>query len=141
MTDETKPPEPPFATPDDLAARWRPLTEAERTTAETLIVDASDLITTQCPRWRTASEATLRRIVCAMVKRSMINMDTAGVTQSTQTAGSFSESMSYSNPDGDLYLTASEKRSLGGGGSGQRIGSIDLDPHARASEGERRWPA
>ncbi len=39
----------------------------------------------------------------------------AGVSQSTQTAGSFSESMSYSNPDGDLYLTSAERKSLGKG--------------------------
>ena len=42
-------------------------------------------------------------------------LDRAGVSQSTQTAGSFSESMSYSNPDGDLYLTSAERKSLGKG--------------------------
>lgn len=115
MTDDVKPPEPHFATPDDLAARWHPLTSEEKERAQTLIVDASDLIMTQCPRWRQASDATLRRICCAMVKRAMLSMDRAGVSQSTQTAGSFSESMSYSNPDGDLYLTSSERRSLGKG--------------------------
>lgn len=116
MTDtETKPPEPPFATPDDLAARWHTLTQDERATAETLLGDASDLIMTQCPRWREASDATLKRIACQMVKRAMLAMDRAGVSQSTQTAGSFSESASYSNPDGDLYLTSAERRSLGKG--------------------------
>lgn len=112
---QPKEPEPPFAVAGDLAARWRPLLDAERETAETLLSDASDLIMTQCPRWREASATTLRRIACQMVKRAMIAMDRAGVSQSTQTAGSFSESMSYSNPDGDLYLTASERKSLGKG--------------------------
>lgn len=115
MTDDEKPPEPPFATPDDLAARWHPLTSDETERAHTLIGDASDLIMTQCPRWRGASDATLRRICCAMVKRAMLASDRAGVSQSTQTAGSFSESMSYSNPDGDLYLTSAERKSLGKG--------------------------
>ena len=115
MTDDAKPPEPPFATPDDLAARWHPLTGDETERARTLIGDASDLIMTQCPRWRGASDATLRRICCAMVKRAMLASDRAGVSQSTQTAGSFSESMSYSNPDGDLYLTSAERKSLGKG--------------------------
>ena len=106
---------PPFATPDDLAKRWHPLTQAEQATAKTLLDDASDLIMTQCPRWREASAATLRRIACQMVKRAMLSMDRAGISQSTQTAGSFSESSSYSNPDGDLYLTSAERKSLGKG--------------------------
>ena len=38
------------------------------------------------------------------------------MTQSTQTAGSYSESLSYANPAGDLYLTTSEKEALGGDG-------------------------
>ena len=42
--------------------------------------------------------------------------DMSGVTQSTQTAGSYSESLSYANPAGDLYLTTSEKEALGGDG-------------------------
>lgn len=125
MTDiETKAPEPPFATPDDLAARWHALTQEETERARTLIVDAGDLIMTQCPRWREASAATLRRVCCAMVKRAMLASDRAGVSQSTQTAGSFSESMSYSNPDGDLYLTSSERKSLGIGRA--RIGAKDM---------------
>lgn len=125
MADVTIPtPSPPFATVEDLEARWRPLAEAERRTASTMLGDASDKIMTDCPRWASASAVTLRRIVCAMVRRAMLNMDMAGVSQNTQTAGSFSESISYSNPDGDLYLTRSEKRSLGCGV--QRLWSIDM---------------
>lgn len=135
MTDDTKPLKPPFATTEDLEKRWRPLAESERVTASTLLADAGDLIVTQCPRWRRASEATLIRVSCQMVRRAMLNMDRAGISQSTQTAGSFSESMSYSNPDGDLYLTSNERRSLGGSGAGQRIGSIDLDPHPHPRHG------
>nr|WP_236023770.1 Gp19/Gp15/Gp42 family protein [Bifidobacterium miconis] len=66
----------------------------------------------------------MRRVCCAMVKRAMLNRDVAGVTQGTQTANGFTESYSYSNPDGDLYLTKSELRSLGCGV--QRMWSIDL---------------
>ncbi|KAB8289313.1 phage protein Gp19/Gp15/Gp42 [Bifidobacterium ramosum] len=117
-------PHPPFAVADDLVKRWRALTPDERETAETLLADASDKIMTDCPRWRESSEATLRRVCCAMVKRAMLNRDLAGVTQGTQTANGFTESYSYSNPDGDLYLTKSELRSLGCGV--QRMWSIDL---------------
>ena len=45
-----------------------------------------------------------------------VTPDMSGVTQSTQTAGSYSESLSYANPAGDLYLTTSEKEALGGDG-------------------------
>ena len=56
-------------------------------------------------------------MACAIVKRAMLaSDDIAGVTQHSQTAGYYSESFSYSNPDGDLYLTRSEKESLGGDG-------------------------
>ncbi|NMM99331.1 Gp19/Gp15/Gp42 family protein [Bifidobacterium olomucense] len=117
-------PSPPFALVADLEKRWHTLSDAEKLTAETLIEDASDKIMTDCPRWTEASEATLRRITCQMVKRAMLNPDMAGVSQGTQTANGFTESLSYSNPDGDLYLTAQERRSLGCGV--QRMWSIDL---------------
>ena len=48
-----------------------------------------------------------------MVKRAMLAGDTAGVQSATQTTGPFSDTVAYSNPDGDLYLTASERQSLG----------------------------
>lgn len=85
--------------------------------AEALLADASDLIRTTCPRWPAAKPATLKRIACMAVKRAMqAGPDMSGVTQSTQTAGSYSESLSYANPAGDLYLTTSEKEALGGDG-------------------------
>ncbi|WP_236023772.1 hypothetical protein [Bifidobacterium miconis] len=57
MADDVEPPvdpgmqvpAPPFAVPDDLAKRWRALTDDETATAETLLEDASDKIVTDCP--------------------------------------------------------------------------------------------
>lgn len=107
-----------FATTDDLEARWHALTSEERRRASTLLADASDLIRSTCPNWGKANEITLQRVCCAVVKRAMLaSDDVAGVTQHSQTAGAYSESFSYSNPDGDLYLTGSEKESLGGDGA------------------------
>lgn len=107
-----------FAEVSDLEARWHALTASERERAERLLDDASDLMRTTCPNWRNATDLTLERICCAVVRRAMLASDeTAGVSQHTQTAGSYSESFSYSNPDGDLYLTRSEKESLGGDGA------------------------
>ena len=63
-TDDEK----PFAQAGDLEARWHALTGDERTRAEALLADASDLIRTTCPRWHTAKPATLKRIACMAVK-------------------------------------------------------------------------
>ncbi|MFC5222166.1 hypothetical protein ACFPID_06615 [Bifidobacterium leontopitheci] len=52
-----------------------------------------------------------------MVRRALLNEDMPGVTQSTQTAGGFTESLSYSNPAGDLIGTSrcSAHTGIGGG--------------------------
>lgn len=120
----TEPPKPPFASVDDLASRWHAFTSEERPRVEAVLDDASDVIMTYCPLWAEASPATLRRITCAIAKRALLGADTAGVSQSTQTAGPYTESFSYSNPAGDLYLTKAEKQALGCGR--QHLWSIDL---------------
>lgn len=113
----------PFATAADLAARWRTLSTAEQATATTLLGDASNLILSECPTANVVDDSDaaevanrqllLKRIVCAVVKRAMIGGgEMAGVSQHQQTAGPFSQNMSFSNPMGDLYLTKPERRSL-----------------------------
>lgn len=110
-------PSPPFATVEDLEERWHEFTPTERPRVEATLADASDLIMTTCPDWAHASEATLRRITCAATKRALLARDDmAGISQGTQTAGAYSESVTYANPSGDIYLTASERESLGGDG-------------------------
>ncbi|MCH9275672.1 phage Gp19/Gp15/Gp42 family protein [Bifidobacterium amazonense] len=112
MTDDFK----AFATYEDIEKRWHTLTTPERETAATLLEDATQIIMDTCPRWSQASERTLKAIVCAMVIRKMlVDDDHLGVTNTQQTAGSFSESFTYSNPMGDLYLTRAEKARLGVG--------------------------
>lgn len=112
-----------FATVDDVAARWRELSESEETRCMALLNDASDLIRTTCPNWQAAGQDTLRRVCCAVVIRAMQFGDMQGVTQTSQTAGPFTQSWSFGDPAGDLYLTKAEKRSLGGT---VRLGSIDM---------------
>lgn len=112
-----------YATTGDVAARWRALSDSEETRCEALLADASDLIRTTCPGWQAAGADTLRRVTCAAVIRALQSGDMAGVTQSSQTTGPFSQSWSYSNPSGDLYLTKAEKRALGGT---VRLGSTDM---------------
>lgn len=117
-------PSPPFATVDDLASRWHAFTDEERPHVESMLADASDVIMTTCPGWASADPVTLRRIACAVAKRALLNEDTGGVSQSTQTANGFTESLSYSNPAGDLYLTKAEKLALGCGR--QHMWTIDM---------------
>lgn len=109
-----------FATVADLEQRWHALTSEESTKAAALLDDAADLIRVTCPRWTQATKQTLIRVSCAMVRRAMqadANGTDAGVSQTSQTAGPFSQSFTYSNPTGDLYLTTAEITALGGGGS------------------------
>ncbi|MCT6899799.1 MAG: phage Gp19/Gp15/Gp42 family protein [Bifidobacterium sp.] len=116
--------EAPFASSDDLKARWPDLSNTE--VAETLLSDASQLIRDTCPGWAHASEATLKAIVCAMVKRAMIaGSDNAGLSSTQETTGPFSQTWNFSNPTGDLYLTRTEKQRLGQGR--QRAFSISME--------------
>lgn len=120
----------PFATLQDLEARWRPLTDGEKPRAQTLLSDAGVKLSLSCQQSgvlvnsddELQAEA-LKAINCEMVKRAMMSpIDMPPVSNFSQTAGSYSESQTYVNPTGDLYLTLSEKKLLGIGG--QRLGSI-----------------
>lgn len=120
MTDE------PFATVEDLQARWRPLDPAETIRAQALLADASGIIRDAVREWEKASADTLRRIVCAMVRRAMLTpAGAAPVSQMAETAGPFSQQMSFVNPAGDLYLTRAERRALTGT-AGSRAWQVDL---------------
>lgn len=123
-----------FATHADLEARWRTLSPADQARADVLLEDASALILDLKPdveEW--ASPTTLTAIVCAMVKRVMQGpADLDGVTQTQQTAGPFSQGVSFANPSGDLYLTKGEKKRLRIGV--QRAFTVDLiDNYAESS--------
>lgn len=128
---------PPFATVDDLEDRWRPLTPTEQALAETKLLDASQLILDEDRRGvldnLTAPTLTLIGIVCAMVKRAMPGADDddgagPGVTQFSQTMGTFTEQRTFANPTADLYLTKAERRRLKL--ARQRAGYVDMWPGA-----------
>lgn len=57
----------------------------------------------------------LKMVCCDMVIRAMsaTAADAFGVSQTSMTAGPYTQSFSYSNPSGDMYLTKLEKRLLG----------------------------
>lgn len=106
-----------FATVDDLEARWHPLLDAERERAAVLLEDAalylSSFVNVDDGDERQAG--ILKMVSCSMVQRAMstAQSDAFGVSQQTITADIYSQSLSFANPSGDFYLTASEKRLLG----------------------------
>lgn len=106
-----------YALVTDIEARWRDLTTTEEARAGVLIDDASamlDRLVAVDPN--DAEQAALLKMVCCnMVIRAMsaTDSDIFGVSQTSMTAGPYSQSMSYVNPSGDMYLTRTEKRLLG----------------------------
>lgn len=122
MADEIE----PFATVDDLKERWPDFPTGGEGHATVLLLDASQFILDECPTAADASVLTLKRIACAVVRRAMNAdaADMAGYDSYQQGAGPFQETIKLRNPDGDLYLTRQERKSLGCGR--QRAFSIDL---------------
>lgn len=106
-----------YATVDDLEARWHALEGDEADRAEVLLEDAAamlDALVEVDPE--DEKQANLLKIVsCSMVTRAMLSAesDVYGVSQLDYGMGPFSQAAHFANPNGDLYLTAQEKRLLG----------------------------
>lgn len=133
----------PFATVDELETRWRPLDADERTRAEALMMDAAAFIATQLKRAGVPIDdqdetqaRNLASVSCAMVRRIIgTNEKLFGITQFSQTAGSFTESGTSANPNGDMYLTASEKALLGITSIGARQRASFIRPAIHTPDG------
>ena len=105
-----------YATIEDLEARYGELSSELEGRATVLLDDAATIIDayvtadTTDERWL----ARARLVSCAMVNRALhaSESDAYGVSQATMTAGPYTQNVSYANPSGDLYLTATEKRTL-----------------------------
>lgn len=114
-----------FARVEDLEARWRVLTDDEKTKAETLLLDASvhlqTLINRKYGENYTPSELmkeNLKIVCCAIVMRSMnVKQVFFGMEQVSTTAGSYSQSYTPINSSGDMRLTSEELKLLGLKGS------------------------
>lgn len=105
-----------FATVQDLEARWRTLSDAEQARAAVLLEDAATMLSAQVGVCSGDDEqASILAIVsCSMVQRVMsVTEDVYGVTKGTMTADIYSQSWTYSNPTGDMYITKVEKAMLG----------------------------
>ena len=106
-----------FADVSDLESRWRELSTEEEARANVLLGDASAMLSALVEVDSSDYEQSqlLKMVCCDMVIRAMsaTAADAFGVSQTSMTAGPYTQSFSYSNPSGDMYLTRLEKRLLG----------------------------
>ena len=106
-----------YATIDDLELRWRPLTADESARAQALLDDAALMLDAvlSAASIQDVEEGALVAVSCNMVRRAMALSDSGmyGVSQGTVSADIYSQTMTYANPTGDMYLTGNEKRMLG----------------------------
>ena len=116
-----------FATVDELKERWPDFPVGAERHAEVLLQDASQMIVDTIPGAETAPASSLRRVVCAMVKRA-INVPDAfeGLSQVSETVGGTSWSGSVANAAGDLYLTKAERLSLKRGSGASRAYGVQV---------------
>lgn len=117
-----------YATIDDLETRWRPLSIQEKQRALVLLEDAAlrlDLAFPPPADLTPPLEAVRVIVSCEMVKRALAAPGGIGVSSVQQGAGPYQETLTYTNPSGDLYLTKADRKLLGGG---QSAYSIDLFP-------------
>lgn len=105
----------PFATLDELKARWPDFPPGGDAYAVTLLEDASQFILDTCPSAVDVSPLTRRRVVCAVVRRAMSVDEFVGMESSQSSTGPFQDTFRPTNPHGDFYLTKPEKKALGGG--------------------------
>lgn len=106
-----------FATSDDLAERWRPLTGDEADLADTLLDDAGLILRQNVDVDDEDQQQldALKMVSCNMVKRAMVASASSafGIDQTSAQMGPFQQTMHFSNPSGDLYISAAEKALLG----------------------------
>lgn len=122
------------ATADDYAARYGE--PADRDRCGVLLEDASAMLDAEYAArygadWEEgahpAFDRACRAVTCAVVARALnVPADFVGATQYTQTAGSYSASMTVANPTADLYLTKGDRARLGLGRR-CRVGSIEAE--------------
>lgn len=130
--------EAPYATVDDLKLRWPDMPPGSEPTAQVHLEDASQFIRDVVPSASAASEATLRRVVCSVVRRAMVS--DVGVAETQVATGPFSASYQVSNPHGDYYLTKQELKALGGGGRPKAFG-VQIVPDQGGIRRHRPWCA
>lgn len=107
-----------FANFEDYLKRNPDVTPGSQDYIETLLEDASQLLTDLHPvEVDNAEPATLERIVISMVSRKVASAGSDGFSSVQMGAGPYQASYSIANPSGDMYLTKLERKALGVGGA------------------------
>lgn len=113
-----------YADVNDLESFWRDLTTEEESRAAYLLVLSSDYLRQAALNINRNLDtmlsdgkvltSTLKQIVMEAVKRAMnTSINQAPVSQMSQTAGPYSESLTFANPAGDIWFKDKELRMLG----------------------------
>lgn len=112
-----------FATVKDLESRWRVMDPAEKSRATVLLQDAAAIIAANMSQsgvkvdgYDKVQRDNLVRVSCAMVQRAMAQGDGQ---QEHAWGGNL-----VANPSGDLYLSKSDRKTLGIGAA--RIGILSM---------------
>ena len=116
-----------YASVSDLELRYGELPDDDaRARASALLADAAAYIDRRADvdPGDEGQAAILTMVSCAMVNRAMSAQESEafGISNASYTMGPFSQSATFANPSGDLYLTSGEMRLLGVGSA--RIGTI-----------------
>lgn len=121
-----------FATVSDLELRWH-IPEGCSERAQALLEDAAVLIESEMRaahvriNKKDGFQASALKIVsCSVVKRVLASSQEGDYSQMSRTAGSFNEQFTFSNPSGDMYLTAREKSMLGISQGRSRIAQVGI---------------
>ena len=97
-------------TPDDVAAGWRPLTDAEVTTATGLIAEALVLLAVKAPAFESFPEALAKLAVARAVRRVLKNPDgyrirgSESIDDYSRSGGTIDTALS----SGEIYFSAEE---------------------------------
>lgn len=112
-----------FATVEDLEARWRTLTDEEKTLAATLLDDAAVKLSPWVIEDDELQAAKLKVVSCDMVKRAMkaAESDLEGIEELSATMGPFGRTTRFTEQVGELYVKKQEKDLLRGGSCAGRI--------------------
>lgn len=113
-----------YATTEDLANYWRPLSSTEESRAEMLISIASSRLRVEAQKSKIDIEErcsydsdyklSVKLVVLDAVKRALATpIDTPPVDNFSQSAGPYSENYRFTNPSGDLWFKKAELRSIG----------------------------
>lgn len=123
----------PYATTDELEKFWRTMTASEKERANYLLILASDTLRQvamnagknlddMIEEGKVLSN-TVKQIVMEAVKRAMLTpVDQKPVNQMAQAAGPYSETLTFTNPAGDIWFKDKEYKILGL--KGQRMRSV-----------------